>query len=85
MTDIKIITKTETDLIRMQQLKPGQVAIITDPRIRSDGCMVMRTLSDEKIEVMNLSTFGPGECWVISTTSEVEVRPINVKITIEEI
>jgi hypothetical protein len=77
---LKIILE-DINEIPMLQLKPCQIAVVTDENQEYYGHLVMRTASMEQFEVMDLTEFQEGECW-ITPENTAKVIPVEASITI---
>jgi len=66
--------------ILMCQMNPCDIGVIRDGECK--GHIVMRTASPSKFEVMDLSNFGRGQCWLDKSTISVrlftEKQSVNV-------
>jgi len=78
-TNFKVINK-KVDKIRMDDLKPGQVAIIDESKglLKYNGTVVMRTKDKDSLEIMAID--GSDYYWV--GACQLLVRPINATITV---
>ena len=82
---IKIVKSKEIEeqrIIPMNTMEPLQVAVIVDDR-RYKGHYVMRTASESKFEVLDLTKPGIDEYWGDGAILNVRLLTSNEKLTIE--
>lgn len=72
---------SKSDLIRMDQLQPLEVAIIKDPNHSRNGDVVMRTASRSQFEVFSLTDAAPSRCW--TDNCGLRVLKVKAKITVK--
>ncbi len=66
MIQVKIYEPENGTLISMADMWPLQIGRVIKAKYLYApyiGCIVMRTASEEKFEIMNLSDPGPTKCW----------------------
>lgn len=77
MFKAEIHNDTTEEILTMAELKPCQLAIIVDiDDMGYKGPIVMRTASQSKFEVMDLSISGSDCCW----TEKQHLHDIKVKL-----
>jgi len=74
----EVIIKNQMKTIKMCELKPLQMARVSPNTVNPESCnnhIVMRTASIDKVEVMDLTSPGPNECWTGEPSLMVELLP----------
>jgi len=84
MIKIENIETREYEIIEMHEMRPLQVGIIVQASHSYYGDIVMRTASQSKFEVMNLTSPRSNNCWMgYSCSIKVRLLAKNETVTIK--